>query len=487
MSPKIIILLLAMAGGFCFWESAFAGVCPVVATAESEPVSHSGDSADDAKVWIHPSDPNLSLVIGTDKHDTEGGLALYDLAGRLISFAQDGKLNNVDVRYNFPLAGKKVDIIAAGNRSNDSIAVYTIDPDTRQLTDIAARIISIGITEAYGFCLYRSRRTGRYYAFLNDKNGDVEQWELFDNQAGMVDAVRVRSFNVGGQTEGMVADDRLGRLYVGEEDVGIWKYGAEPNDPADKTNRVLVDSTNTASGGHLVADVEGLTIYYGRRSDGYLIASSQGEDDRSHPLANTFAVYRRNGDNEYVMSFRVIENPALGIDGVSDTDGIGVTSVSLGSAFPKGLFVAQDGQNSEANQDFKLVPWENIATAIIPHLVIDTGWNPRDIPKDLTGDQIIDFSDIAQFANQWLKTTQLGDTNGDHAVNLCDLHALCSEWLTTMPPLQADFNTDGSVDFGDLAILGSKWRRNRLYLPADFNEDGRVEFADFAELAADWF
>ena len=99
--------------------------------------------------------------------------------------------------------------------------------------------LSSVFTEAYGFCLYQNRRTHKYYAFANDKNGAVEQWELFDNGSGKVDGVRVRSFDVGSQTEGMVADDQLGYLYVGEEDVGIWRYGAEPNDPADKANRFL--------------------------------------------------------------------------------------------------------------------------------------------------------------------------------------------------------------------------------------------------------
>jgi 3-phytase len=377
MSAKAIVVLSVLLGGFGFLESAFAEVFQVMATVETDPVSHSGDIADDAKVWIHPTDPNQSVIIGTDKHNTEGGLAVYDLTGRLTFFAKDGKMNNVDVRYNFPLGDNKVDIIAVSNRSNNSIAVYTIDPCSRELTDVAARTISVGITKIYGFCLYHSWRTGKYYAFVNDKNGEVEQWELFDNRSGKVDAVRVRSFDVGTQTEGMVADDQLGHLYVGEEDVGIWKYGAEPTDPADSANRVLVDGTNTDTGGHLVADVEGLTIYYAKGADGYLIASSQGEDNPSHTLANTFAVYRRDGNNEYVMSFRIVENTALGIDGVSNTDGIGVASVFLGSAFPQGVFVAQDGHNSGGNQNFKLLPWENIATAITPSLIIDTGWNPR--------------------------------------------------------------------------------------------------------------
>lgn len=406
MSGKAIILFFVVSGSLCFLPIAKARVYEVIPTVETDPVSHSGDRADDATVWIHPTDPGKSVIIGTDKDDSDGGLAVYDLTGSQLYFVKGGKMNNIDVRYNFPLGNKKIDIIAVSNRTDNSIAIFTIDPDTRQLTNIAARTIYIGIEEAYGFCLYQSWQTNKYYAFVNDKNGEVEQWELFDNSNGKIDALSVRSFDVGGQTEGMVADDRFAFLYVGEEDDGIWKYGAEPNDPTDDTSRVLVDTTD--DGGHLAADVEGLAIYYATAGQGYLIASSQGEGSSGHPLKDTYTVYRREGNNDFVMSFRIVDNDALGIDHVSNTDGIAVVSVSLGPLFPKGLFLAQDGSNSGDNQNFKLVPWENIAEAVTPNLKIDTGWNPRAkcgirgyLPVDLNRDCTIDFQDFALVPTGW--------------------------------------------------------------------------------------
>lgn len=51
------------------------------------------------------------------------------------------------------------------------------------------------------------------------------------------------------QTEGCVVDDERGRLYISEENVGVWKYSAEPD--AGET-RVLVDSVD---GGQLVTDI----------------------------------------------------------------------------------------------------------------------------------------------------------------------------------------------------------------------------------------
>jgi 3-phytase len=346
-----------------------------MATVETDPVPHSGDRADDITIWRHPTRPDQSVIIGTDKDDRKGGLRVYDLSGRQIYFAADGKMNNVDVGYDFPLSGEKIDIAVATNRTNDSIAIYKIDPVGRKLMNMAARTILAGRKEVYGICLYKSPKTGKTFVFLNNKDGIVDQWELFPAAVGKIDATRVRSFEMGSITEGIVADSELGFLYVGQEDKGLWKIGAEPDDPVDADHRILVDSVG--SRGHLVADIEGLTIYQGQNDTGYLIASSQGEDHPDAPLANTYAVYERQGNNKYLFSFRIIDNPRLEIDGVTNTDGIDVISASLGTAFPKGVFIVQDGNNRGGNQNFKLVPWESIAQLTIPPLQIHADWNPR--------------------------------------------------------------------------------------------------------------
>jgi 3-phytase len=345
----------------CFTQTVVGQTVPVLASMETEPVPDSGDAADDPAIWIHPTDPSLSLIIGTDK---QRGLAVYDMGGNEIQFLSDGNLNNVDVRYGFPLGGTNVDIVAAENRSNDSIAVYAIDPNTRMLIGVTAGTLNVGVT-AYGSCMYRSGQSGEYFFLVNSKRGDTEQWRLFDNGNGAVDAALVRSFDVGSQTEGCVADDDYADLYIGEEGVGIWKYGAEPG---DGTSRELVDSTG--AGGLLTADVEGLAIYYTADGGGYLLASSQGADE--------YVIYERSPANEYVGTFEIISGTE--IDGTSDTDGIDVTSHPLGPDFPFGAFVAQDGSNSGGNQNFKIVGWDDIATAFAPELTVDIAWNPRDTP-----------------------------------------------------------------------------------------------------------
>ncbi|MBI5031574.1 MAG: phytase [Chloroflexi bacterium] len=323
----------------------------VAATVETDPVPHSGDAADDPAIWIHPTNPTQSTIIGTDK---KGGLGVYDLSGKQLQYLPDGNMNNVDLRTSFPLGGKSVALVTAGNRSNDSIAIYQVNPPTRQLENVAARTITTLAT--YGSCMYHSPSSGKYYYFVNSQAGEVEQWELYDNGSGKVDALKVRSFSVGSQTEGCVADDQAGYFYIGEEAIGIWKYAAEPN---AGTARTLVDTTGI--GGHLKADVEGLTLTYGDNGTGYLIASSQGD--------STFAIYRREGNNPFVKTFKIVAGN--GIDAVSGTDGIDVTTVNLGAAFPYGVFVAQDGANDNGNQNFKLVPWR---------LIMPTQANPTYLP-----------------------------------------------------------------------------------------------------------
>ncbi|MBF8284011.1 MAG: 3-phytase, partial [Anaerolineales bacterium] len=239
----------------------------ITATIETAPVPSTGDAADDPAIWIHPTDPSQSTIIGTDK---KGGLAVYDLAGKQIQYVPDGPLNNVDLRYNFLVGGRPVALVTATDREQERIAVYQVNPITRLLENVAARAIHLDIS-AYGLCMYHSPISGKYYVFVNSEQGEVEQWELFDDGNGKVDGKKVRAFDVGSPTEGCVADDEFARFYVGEQTVGIWRYGAEPEAGATRTS---VDATGPA--GHLTADVEGLTLYYASDGSGYLIASSQG-------------------------------------------------------------------------------------------------------------------------------------------------------------------------------------------------------------------
>ena len=212
-------------------------------------------------------------------------------------------------------------------------------------------------------------------------------------------------------TEGCVADDELRSLYLAEEKVGIWKFGVEPD---SGTNRTLVARVGDNG---LVADVEGLTIYYATQGRGYLIASSQGN--------NTYKVYERSGENRYVLTIDPKEGQ---IDDVSDTDGICVTSCPTSAQFAQGVLAVQDGSNAGGNQNFKLYGWEDVAGT---NLLIETGCQPRGatagprltiqhagnnvlvlLPRPITGYRLQEkndlsagnWSDVGAFSNQVTET-----------------------------------------------------------------------------------
>ena len=321
-------------------------VRPVVETA---PVEHDGDAADDPAIWVDPADPAQSLIIGTDK---QAGLYVYDLAGKAVQFLPDGRMNNVDLRDGFKLGGRTVSLVTASNRTDDTIAIYAMDPASRRLVAVADGPQATGLTDPYGLCMYRSRR-GRTYVFINDTDGRMRQWELLARPNGKVGTRLVREFKFATQAEGCVADDEAGVLYVAEEDNALFRMGAAPSTGA--AMKVVASVANTPA---LKDDLEGIGLYDLGGGRGYLVLSSQGND--------SYAVFRREGANEYLGSFAVAADPAKGIDGSSETDGLEVTSRPLGPAFPHGLFVAQDGRNiaPQERQNFKLVPWEAIAAQL---------------------------------------------------------------------------------------------------------------------------
>ncbi len=334
----------------------------VEAAIETNVMDTEGDSADDPAIWIHPKETSKSLVITTNK---KAGLVVYNLEGKEVQFVQSGRVNNVDVRYGFNLNGQVVDIVAASNRSFNSISIYRIEPDSGTLIDISARTIRSALDEVYGFCLYKSAISGKFYAFMNSKSGNMEQWELFATDNNRIDGRLVRSFKVGEQTEGCVADDELGYLYVGEETYGIWKYLAEPDKGGDRKS--VADTSQS----FVVPDIEGLTLYYGSEGRGYLLASVQGD--------NSYAVFERGGKNKFLGCFRIVDSSNT--DAVEETDGIDVINMAMNDRFPNGFFIAQDGYNKNNGQDttqnFKMVPWEHIANSFGPALIIDNTFDVR--------------------------------------------------------------------------------------------------------------
>ncbi len=337
-------------------------VFSVQPTGETAAVESGEDAADDPAIWLDPSNAANSKIIATNKG---GGMLVYDLKGKELQSYPTGKMNNTDLRYDFPLNGKKVDIVGATNRSSNTIDIFSFNGQTGALQNILATPIKSKMGEVYGFSLYHSVKTNKYYALVLGKEGEFEQYELMDNGKGKVKGSLVRQFKLDTQSEGMVADDEYGTLYIAEEDAAIWKYSAEP----DGGTKAL-GTVDVADGRRLHDDIEGLTLYYGADGTGYLMASSQGN--------NTYAVYDRQNNNPYIANFTI--NDGKGIDGTTETDGIDVLGANMGSQYPYGVFIAQDDENlqngKKLNQNFKLVPWQSIDAGLHEGIEMTTNTSP---------------------------------------------------------------------------------------------------------------
>jgi 3-phytase len=328
----------------------------VLATVETEPMRGMGDAADDPAIWIDPVDPANSVIIGTDK---KNGLGVYGLDGAKLSFRDDGRMNNVDIRQGVQFGGQTYDVVVASNRTTKTLDIYSFDGATRTLKPLMPQVAS-GFGDPYGLCLYHSAKTGALDVFMNDSSGLVGQWRV-SSEGGAFKAQQLRTFMVGAkdsQAEGCAADDKQGLLFVAEEDVGLYAYDAE--DPTQP--RITIDKVD---GGRLTADAEGVAVVYEGEQGGYVIVSSQG--------SNSYNVYDRFPPFAFRGAFVIAEGisaAGAAIDAVEDTDGIDVTSSSLGAAFPGGVFIAQDGVNFEGPekkqvpQNFKLVPWPAIRDAL---------------------------------------------------------------------------------------------------------------------------
>jgi len=331
--------------------------------AQTVPVDQANgvDAADDPAIWFNTSQPGESRILGTDK---QAGLALYNLQGELIDFKAAGRINNVDLRYNFPYQNKKITIAAASERNNTAIVLFEVNADSLSLLQNAStQLDTTIIDDAYGCCMYYSQLKNAYYVFIGGKNGNVQQWRLQADE-GKIGLQPVRQISFASQCEGMVADDETSTLYVAEEGHGIWKLSAEEDGSVEKSLLDYSDSTNT----HIAFDLEGLDIYYAGNGEGYLIASVQGNF--------SYAVFEKQDDNRYLGNF-VIKSSAS-IDGVEETDGLAVSNLAMAPKFPNGLLVVQDGFNTENDtdypQNFKLVDWADIGHQFNEPLKINTSY-----------------------------------------------------------------------------------------------------------------
>jgi len=305
--------------------------------------------SDDPAIWVNPSDPARSLIVGTDKN-SDGALYVFGLDGKIIEEKTVRHLkrpNNVDVEYGLVFQGKPIDIAVVTEREANKLRVY-------RLPDMAA-VDGGGIDvftgekqrEPMGIACYKRPSDGIIFAIVSRKGGPTKggylwQYRLEDDGSGHVQGIKVREFGLFSgkkEIEAVAVDDPLGYVYYADEQVGVRKYAADPAAPHADAELALFASEGFAD------DQEGISVYQVNDGTGYIIVSDQG--------ANTYHIFKREGEPGNPHQHNRIKVVKLSTNA---SDGSDVTNAAFGGAFPLGLFVSMSDDKT-----FQLYSWADIA------------------------------------------------------------------------------------------------------------------------------
>ncbi|MAV99596.1 MAG: 3-phytase [Rhodobiaceae bacterium] len=311
---------------------------------ETNPVSSTGDAADDPAIWVNELNPQQSLIFGTDKRK---GIHVYKLDGSELGFSELGATNNVDVRVlNETL------YIATSNRTTSTIDLWSInESDAYEFFNKYKdpfRALNSKSYEAnmnvYGICL--GLYNNELIALLTEEEGVALQfWNLTDemllNTINLIED-EINPPSSGNEAEGCVFDDENETFFVSREgNDGILKAFSTQNQTFIK----VIDNRD----GNITGDPEGVAVYKISDNEGFLIVSSQGD--------STFNVYDRKYPYDFKYKFSVID--------VADTDGLDIVNFEFSDQFKDGLMVVQDGYNTPNNQNFKIVSVTDIKKKIL--------------------------------------------------------------------------------------------------------------------------
>jgi len=315
---------------------------PVVIT---DPVKH---DTDDPAIWINPTDPSKSLIIGTDK-DTDGALFVYDLNGKVIEEKTVRNLkrpNNVDVEYGLILNGKPVDIAVATERETNKLRIFSL-PDMKAIDNGGIEVF-VGEKERapMGISIYKRPKDGAVFAIVSRKSGPAEgylwQYLLQDDGKGNVKGTKVRAFGQYSgkkEIESIAVDDKLGYVYYSDEQVAVRKYYADPDAKDANIQLGFIDTSK------YLADSEGISIYEVNDGTGYILVSDQS--------ANKFHIYTREGEPGDPHNQKLVKVVDVS---TNNCDGCEVTNVPLNEKYPGGFFVAMSD-----NKTFQYYSWVDIA------------------------------------------------------------------------------------------------------------------------------
>ena len=318
----------------------------IPAAGQTDPVGTSNaDAADDPAFWVNRANPAASIMVGTDK---KAGLYSYGLDGRKRHFIDAGLLNNVDL---WPLSSGA--LVVASDRNdplNAHIALFEMDTDGRFT---ALGKVPAGKGEAYGICVQNgpgapnryTKTPDHWYVYAANKDGTVHEISITRGHAGFASHI-TQTWKLPTQIEGCVTNPENGDLFIGEEDVGIWRIRTgEPNPKPELFAQIGADDG-------LVADVEGLAFAARNGKPDLLIASSQGD--------NAYAVF--DADTGALLGRFRISGGSIGA--TQETDGIDLVIADGLPGYLGGIFMAQDGDNAPLAQNFKMISWQSVLDAL---------------------------------------------------------------------------------------------------------------------------
>ncbi|WP_372368599.1 phytase [Candidatus Uabimicrobium sp. HlEnr_7] len=275
---------------------------------------------DDMCIWVHPLQPQKSLVITADKVANQ--LFVYTTTGKLLQSLEYSKPGNIDLRYNFSLNGEKIDIVTTTTRGTQNrILVFKIDRENflQRIDDGSGEINQnrrYG-RKSFGGTLFHNRQNNKFYFIKTDEddNEKIEQFEILDNKKKQVTFKKVRDWDSPGKCEGAVADDERGVIYVCQEKAGIWAFSTDLEKPLQK--KMIAPPTKNES-----VSLEGIALYKISDEEGYIIVSLQRH--------SSFCVFDRV-TNRFITDFHIRK--------VTSTDGLDITPYSIHPQIEGGLFL----------------------------------------------------------------------------------------------------------------------------------------------------
>ncbi|MBN2020115.1 MAG: right-handed parallel beta-helix repeat-containing protein [Sedimentisphaerales bacterium] len=292
-------------------------------------------------------------------------------------------------------------------------------------------------------------------------NGLVSENEIIDNNSALGAGVHITYSSRPTIRDNLIKGNVAGSLGGG----GIYVYYL--SQPLIEQNIITNNSSMNAAG---------IAVYYtsaGTVRDNLIFANNAGAGIRitgSYPTIayNTIASNYKNGiectsnsypliagniiasngtgygirvepNNTPVIKYNDIWNNAAGTTGPAIPDQTGLN----GNISVDPCFVNPDANN------FHIDPNSPCVNAGDPNFSPATG------QADIDGEERI-FNDVVDMGADEMITNPF-DLNSDGVVDYSELAALADEWLLTGPDLQADFNNNQTVDWFDFTLLANQW------------------------------